>query len=481
MPRDDLKMIDRISIMYEGKRFREGQGGHIEQFNRCEDGSISVTGWALCIADPQPDVPLKLFVFCGKECIYETSEFSQLRPDLATHFCNILQGNNEKLAAGFAFVLPPVDDLLLPSVEFYSLSKAGYLYRLEHPIARCNLQLELTGRCNMRCPQCPNMITGFHNQDLLVDESDLADSVLKRATTMCLDGFGEALLAKDFDAIVAKIPWIKRLSLHTNGMLLRKKKKLFLEYAPPFRRITVSLDALTPELYQIMRPGGDLNTILSSMRELIQERKERKQIYPEVVPNLTLSAQNVKELCKFIHLAKELDGILEITTLYDPAYSETKKKMQHESYYKNFLPRLNYKSIHQELCNAVVYAKKLGVSLAIVGYSDGELLSELIDDYGSLINKEPVCNCNMKTSATLQVDGKGMLCVWQTSPVFNWRDEGTMDPLQTKRGRKVVAMLNNNIIPAECGGSPCPFVARRPAEDSHPPVEGTFSGGWQKR
>ncbi len=87
------------------------------------------------------------------------------------------------------------------------------------------LQLELTGRCNLRCPMCPSVsFSTFHNQDLSLEDLDIIQPLLSQIDSMCLDGFGEVLLAKRLEDYLAAIPWSKFVVFHTNGLLLDEKR-----------------------------------------------------------------------------------------------------------------------------------------------------------------------------------------------------------------------------------------------------------------
>lgn len=256
-------------------------------------------------------------------------------------------------------------------------------------------------------------------------------------------------MAKNFDSIVRSIPWHKSLSIHTNGILLHHKKDIILKHSPPFRTVTVA------------------------------ERKQRGQLYPKLIPNMILGYDSFRDLPRFIDLAATLDKEVEILLRYDAAMEgEDGERWQPE--YETLLPRKHIHEVSVAMRAAMQLAAKKGVKIVFSGYGERACFEDTEDVEGSILAPKKVSECPMKTSATLHADGKGMLCVWQTRPIFNWRLEKTMDPLQTKRGREVVAMLERDIIPAECSGAPCAYIGRKPSKEKYVKIMGDFAGGWQQ-
>lgn len=460
------------------KALRRGSGGHLEKAEIRPDGGIYLEGWARCTVENPPAVPVRLFAVLGSSCVFEIPEIAIQRPDVEAHF-GIRSGD----PCGFSAILPKVDPDLLESIELFSLSPSGSIYEFQHRIARSLLQLEIAGTCNLRCPKCPNvMYSSFHGMELEPENLSLAKQVLDRTPNVCFDGFSEGLIATYLPELIAAIPRHKKLVIHTNGMLLNQKMDVLLENAPPLRQLIVSIDSLVPERYAVIRRGGQLATVLANLRQLIAERRRRGQDFPMVMPNITITADNYHELNDFVRLAAELDGIFETTMQYDSLSLERMSPLIGKGRgvdYEQVQPRNAAEAIHTAFCEASELATQLGVTMQNSGYTFGALPNAHTDAHGALLDKRPIEQCPMLDSACVQADGKTMLCVWQTRPIFNWRTTGNMDPTADLRGAEVIRMIRQGRIPVECGGSPCPWVARRPSDDEHEPPTNFVGGGWQ--
>lgn len=128
-----------------------------------------------------------------------------------------------------------------------------------------DLRISVTDRCNFRCGYCmPRDAFGkdhaFLPQPALLTFEEIArcaELMLSLGvTTLRLTG-GEPLLRKDLDRLVAQLARLRTrdgkapdLALTTNGSLLRRKARALRDAG--LNRVTVSLDALSPERFTRM-------------------------------------------------------------------------------------------------------------------------------------------------------------------------------------------------------------------------------------
>ena len=124
-----------------------------------------------------------------------------------------------------------------------------------------DLRISVTDRCNLRCRYCmPKEVFGdafkFMPSSLLLTFEEItriARCVIGLGVTKIRLTGGEPLVRRNLEDLVAAIADIGDIdiALTTNGVLLTDKKAQALK-AAGLRRITVSLDALEPDVFQYM-------------------------------------------------------------------------------------------------------------------------------------------------------------------------------------------------------------------------------------
>jgi MoaA/NifB/PqqE/SkfB family radical SAM enzyme len=129
--------------------------------------------------------------------------------------------------------------------------------------------IELTNCCNLACPECASGSGAMKRQrgymsaslfDKLIGESD---SGLLHAN---LYFQGEPMMHPGFFSFVSKASHL-RLTVSTNGHFLSGENANRLA-ASSLRRLIVSIDGMDRETYLIYRKGGDLEKVISGLREV---------------------------------------------------------------------------------------------------------------------------------------------------------------------------------------------------------------------
>lgn len=152
------------------------------------------------------------------------------------------------------------------------------------PLPR-ELQLEVTGACNLRCPMC--LVS--HRPALSRSTAamtfarfrELVDALpgLRRVT---LQGLGEPLLCPD---LVAMLRYAAergvQAGFNSNGLLLTRARAEEL-VAAGLGWIHVSVDAPTPEAYASIRRGGELARLERNVRDLMEVVRAAGDRAPEV-------------------------------------------------------------------------------------------------------------------------------------------------------------------------------------------------------
>lgn len=147
----------------------------------------------------------------------------------------------------------------------------GMLVRdqLQRPLR--DLRLSVIDACNFRCPYCmpAGRVADDHGLDaasrLSFDEIEtLVRAFVRLGVTKLRITGGEPLLRKrlpDLVARLSRIPGLDDLALTTNGALLAPQAHALREAG--LHRLTVSLDALDPDLFRHLSGGrGELSQVL---------------------------------------------------------------------------------------------------------------------------------------------------------------------------------------------------------------------------
>lgn len=459
-------------------RFRLGDTGFLDSIEHTNH-VLHLTGWAVCKSEAPYSCPERIYVVYADQHIGEISNFTVSRPDVVD--VHSLFPEKCGFDASIQFNCDKFNPLLL---ELFSLSSAGYIYQLHKNQKHAFLfQLEPTGVCNLRCAQCPNTVySGFNNRDITNEDIELCQELIQKSSTICYDGFGEFFMSKNIYEALHSTPLRTHVLVHSNGMLLDKYIETVLENSPPLRQIIISLDSLREDRYNIIRKGGDLKHIVKNMFELKKQRDIRGQKLPYIVPNMKLMNINFDELTSFIDFAAEFDGYLELVYLYD-ALKLTGQRADGDSKdilaYEKQQPRFNSRKIAAEIDRAIHYAQQKHVQIIWSGACPEAITGEL-DDNDYIGTRRPIKECPMADCSTaMQLDGKIMFCVWQTSPLFNWREEKTIDLTQHPRAIRARTMIHSGIIPYECSGACCQFVGRELSTETREIKDDFFSGGWQ--
>jgi radical SAM protein with 4Fe4S-binding SPASM domain len=168
---------------------------------------------------------------------------------------------------------------------------------------------ELLRSCNLRCPMCPmhfkdNSLFFPKNPNYLTTESVLnlvAEGATHGQMAVGFGGLWEPLLWSDLPRIIsfAREKGLVEALLNTNGTLLTPSKSQDLIDAG-LTRLMVSLDAATPETYNLARPGGDFEIVVNNLKEFLNIRQKKKQLLPLLRLSFCLTSLNEKELIPFL-------------------------------------------------------------------------------------------------------------------------------------------------------------------------------------
>ncbi len=137
-----------------------------------------------------------------------------------------------------------------------------------------DLRLSLIDACNFRCPYCmpADRIAEDHGMDSAARmDFDEIETLVRGFARLGVNKLrltgGEPLLRKRLPELVARltaIPGIDDIAITTNGSLLAAQARAL--HDAGLRRLTVSLDALDPELFRTLSGGrGNVADVLSGI------------------------------------------------------------------------------------------------------------------------------------------------------------------------------------------------------------------------
>ena len=174
------------------------------------------------------------------------------------------------------------------------------------------LYIETTNRCNLRCKGCilyrgnwePDRDMSL--QDLVMITDQLPE--LERAT---LHGVGEPLLNK---ALCRMIAHLKKRNVcvlfNSNGILLDEKRRNAIMDSG-LDELRISLDAASPQGYEIIRNSNQFNRVVQNLRIFLKLQKKRRVVTPKLSIWFLGTKENIAELPGLLRLAAEI-GIGEI-------------------------------------------------------------------------------------------------------------------------------------------------------------------------
>lgn len=174
---------------------------------------------------------------------------------------------------------------MIPAARLARQLKDFWLRRPVPEAPPFRLWVDITSRCNLACPACPQRLLGDGQRRDMPDGllESLAGQVGGLGAEVNLFHRGEPLLRPDL------VRWIERfrqagarlVRLHSNATLLEGARLAALVAQPP-DILTLSVDSLDPAVYAAARPGADLGRTLAGVEAFLHARGAGR------LPRLTL-------------------------------------------------------------------------------------------------------------------------------------------------------------------------------------------------
>jgi MoaA/NifB/PqqE/SkfB family radical SAM enzyme len=178
------------------------------------------------------------------------------------------------------------------------------------------LEIELSTRCNLHCPQCPRV-----SFDDVWIERDMPRDVFERIAPFTahfdevrLQGWGEPLLNPRVVDIVRAIRfYCRKLTLSTNGVL-----PVPVEVLESVDTLNFRLTSGKARTYEIANPNQPFNRTLFNISKAIHWRTTTRRKSPRIVLSLLKNAVTLRELPEYIALAARLR--VDRVVLHEPRF-----------------------------------------------------------------------------------------------------------------------------------------------------------------
>jgi MoaA/NifB/PqqE/SkfB family radical SAM enzyme len=185
----------------------------------------------------------------------------------------------------------------------------------------CLIEVEPTTRCNLKCRMCEHTYWREPQRDMSFKEFKKIIDQFPHLKWIGLTGIGSSFLNKDF---MKMLQYVKSKKIYveiydTFFLINREKAKELINLG--IDRILPSIDAATKETYEKIRVGSDFETVVRNLKNLIEIKKERNLIFPELSFHYIISKLNMHEVVKFIDFVHSIDPTakkIAFTTLLHP-------------------------------------------------------------------------------------------------------------------------------------------------------------------
>jgi MoaA/NifB/PqqE/SkfB family radical SAM enzyme len=173
-----------------------------------------------------------------------------------------------------------------------------------------HLDIEVSRRCNLRCPMCPRTLKIERGEKL--NEGDMSMSLYRKVIDegsregLCsikLSYLGEPLIHKELPEMIkyAKDKGIVDIMFNTNGVLLTEdvSQKLI---SAGLDKLFVSFDSPNPETYEKIRVGTTFDRVFNNVKNLLKIREKMNSINPVIRVSMTVMQENKAEVLDYIKL-----------------------------------------------------------------------------------------------------------------------------------------------------------------------------------
>ena len=183
------------------------------------------------------------------------------------------------------------------------------------------LFLEITGRCPIVCLMCARRYRSWSYGDLDEEVFDSLAQVFPRVGMVVLGGFGEPLVADNFDRTFHRLSSMgARVALQTSGYRLTEERAADLA-SGGLRHLHISVDSPEEETYTSIRPRISFSEVTSRIRQIVRLKREADTSLPTVHVVFVAMRRNVEQLPAMVDLVADM-GADNLTVQYMVVHGE---------------------------------------------------------------------------------------------------------------------------------------------------------------
>lgn len=277
------------------------------------------------------------------------------------------------------------------------------------------VQIEVTTRCNLRCPMCTHRTLAVHRDMTHSDFAVIASRVCHEGTErVILNGVGEPLLNPNIAKMVAlcRSLSVPRVEIYTNGhMLTRERLREFADAG--LTHLIVSIDGATQAAYKRVRQGGDYAAVWRNVKTAMESSAINTRI------QYVLSDLNVADLPHLAQRAYE-HGVLEIVVVRELAFVDWSSQSSFRTVRvgcQNPIPELD-----ESVARFKAACAKLGVKYRVrANESHTDCVHPFRDIYITVDGRVTPC-CRIQAGVyTGNVLSAKLECVWNGVALRRWR------------------------------------------------------------
>jgi MoaA/NifB/PqqE/SkfB family radical SAM enzyme len=160
------------------------------------------------------------------------------------------------------------------------------------------LHIELTNVCNLKCPYCLTGNNTDYRQKGYLDFDGfkkIIDELKDYLILVRLDGLGESFLNKSFLKMLEYASQNKIISSVSTNLVTMSEEDTEKLIDAGLDYLIVGLDGATEEVYQSVRPGGKLETVIQNIKYLVAKKKARNSKIPFIETQYITFQENQHE------------------------------------------------------------------------------------------------------------------------------------------------------------------------------------------
>ncbi|MBN1870981.1 MAG: SPASM domain-containing protein [Candidatus Omnitrophica bacterium] len=193
------------------------------------------------------------------------------------------------------------------------------------------IRIEASGACQLKCADCGHSIGGMETIGkgyLKIGDFKRFVDAYPSIRNIELSNYGEMFLNPDLKKII-EYAHMKNISLVAeNGVNFNTASDDMIESLVRyhFKKMVVSIDGATNEIYKIYRVGGDLGKVLENIKKINRYKQRYNTAFPHLSWQFVIFGHNEHEIPLARRMAADLNMHFETKLNWSATYSPVKDK-----------------------------------------------------------------------------------------------------------------------------------------------------------